>query len=227
MGYFKYKDIYVDEDGRRVQEVNILPEKHCPFNCVCCSIGKGTQVELHSFNETESSLNELENVIENSDADLFFIKGNGEPLVNDNIENVINLIKSKGKPVKLYSNGYLLGKNEYMKAAKMCDEVIGCLGVASEEGFQKIHRPFKGYTFDEFISNMISFSKQYNGKFILKVTILKGYNDSEEAVNITKNIINQISPAKLIVEKMRHERFQPAFGISDERLKEISRILFE
>jgi len=36
MGGFNYKDIYI-EDGKRVLEVNILPEKHCNFKALTFS----------------------------------------------------------------------------------------------------------------------------------------------------------------------------------------------
>ena len=39
MGVFSYKEIYI-EDGKRVLEVNILPEKHCNFDCIFCPIGR-------------------------------------------------------------------------------------------------------------------------------------------------------------------------------------------
>ncbi len=39
MGGFSYKDIYI-EDGKRVLEVNILPEKYCNFDCIFCPIGR-------------------------------------------------------------------------------------------------------------------------------------------------------------------------------------------
>ena len=36
---FSYKDVYVEE-GKRVLEINILPEKYCNFDCVFCPIGR-------------------------------------------------------------------------------------------------------------------------------------------------------------------------------------------
>lgn len=39
MSVFTYKDIYI-EDGKRVMEVNILPEKHCNFDCIFWSYWK-------------------------------------------------------------------------------------------------------------------------------------------------------------------------------------------
>ena len=67
MGGFSYKDIYI-EDGRRVLEVNILPEKYCNFDCIFCPIGRSqNKVDTQkSFDEMDSSLVELESIIENT-----------------------------------------------------------------------------------------------------------------------------------------------------------------
>jgi wyosine [tRNA(Phe)-imidazoG37] synthetase (radical SAM superfamily) len=226
MGGFSYKDIYI-EDGQRVLEMNILPQKHCNFDCIFCPIGRShNKVDTPQlFEEMENSLRELESKLESNKVDLIFINSKGEALVNEKIGDVIELIKGKGMPVRLLSNGYLLGRNEYKEIANMCDEVIGEIKAITEEDFQKIQRPIEGYTLEEYISNMNTFNKQYKGKFILEVTIIKGYNDTEESINKIKNIINELSPDKIIVERMNDERFKKKLGISDERFNEISKIL--
>ncbi|MCB2309630.1 radical SAM protein [Clostridium tagluense] len=226
MSIFNYKDVYL-EDGLRVLEVNILPEKYCNFDCIFCPIGRSNnKIDTpQSFDEMENSLRELESILENSNVDLIFINSKGEALVNDKIVNVINLIKGKGLSVRLLSNGYLLGKDEYIKIVNMCDEVIGELKVISEEHFQKIQRPINGYTMKAHISNMVSFNKQYKGKFIFEITIIKGYNDDEESILKTKDIIKEISPDKIIIARMDDEKFKKKLGITDERFEEISNAL--
>jgi wyosine [tRNA(Phe)-imidazoG37] synthetase (radical SAM superfamily) len=57
------------------------------------------------------------------------------------------------------------------------------------------------------------------------VTIIKGYNDTEESMNKIKNIINELTPDSIIVERMTDERFKKKLGISDERFDEISKTL--
>ncbi|MEG0774068.1 radical SAM protein [Clostridium sp.] len=226
MGGFSYKDIYI-EDSKRVLEVNILPEKHCNFDCIFCPIGRSQNKvdNQKSFDEMENSLKELENILQNSNVDLVFINSKGEAFVNDKIVDVIDLIKGKGVSVRLLSNGYLLGRDEYIGIANMCDEVIGELKVISEEHFQKIQRPIDGYTMKEHISNMASFNKQYHGKFIFEITIIKGYNDDEESIQKLKNVIKEISPDKIIVVRIDDEPFKKKLGITDERLEEISNAL--
>ena len=72
---------------------------------------------------------------------------------------------------------------------------------------------------------MILFNKQYDGRFIFEVTIIKGYNDDNESVDKLKNIIDQLSPDKVIVERMNDEKFKKKLGISDERFIEICKVL--
>jgi len=228
MSGFSYKDIYI-EDGRRVLEVNILSEKHCNFDCIFCPIGRSqNKVDIQkSFDKVDSSLIELESMIENTKAELIFINSKGEALVNDKIGDIIDLVKDKGIPVRLLSNGYLLGRYEYIEIANKCDEIIGEIKVLTEEDFQKVQRPIEGYTLVEYISNMVSFNKQYKGKFIFEITIIKGYNDDEKSIQKIKNIIKEISPSTIIVERMDDERFKKKLGITDERFEEISRELLD
>jgi wyosine [tRNA(Phe)-imidazoG37] synthetase (radical SAM superfamily) len=226
MSGFSYKEIYI-EDGKRVLEVNILPQKHCNFDCIFCPIGRSqNKVDTQkSFDEMNSSLKELEGMIENTKAELIFINSKGEALINDKIGDIVDIIKAKGLPIRLLSNGYLLGRVEYIKIANKCDEVVGEIKVITEEDFQKVQRPIEGYTLAEYISNLVSFNKQYKGKFIFEITIIKGYNDDEESIQKIKNIIKEVSPSKVIVARMDDEKFKKKLGITDERLKQISNAL--
>ena len=224
MNNFTYKEAYIEE-GRRVLEVNILPEKYCNFDCIFCPIGRSKNKvdNQRSFGEIDNELIELENKIESTKAELIFINSKGEALINDKINKIISFIKNKGLIVRLLSNGYLLGKDEYKKIANNCDEVIGEVKVITEEHFQKVQRPIEGYTLDKYISNMALFNKQYKGKFIFEITIIKGYNDNEKSVNELKDIITKIKPDKVIVSRIEEEVFKKKLGISDEELQKISK----
>lgn len=226
MGNFTYKDVYI-EDGKKVLEVNVLPEKFCNFDCIFCPIGRSsqkadTQMTFEGFKE---SMQDFENMIEKTKPELIFINSKGEAFIHDRIVEIVAFIKSKNLLVKLLTNGYLLGYPAYREIANMCDEVIGEIKVITEEDFQKVQRPVEGYTLEKYISNMISFKKQYTGKFIFEITIVKGYNDDEESIKKLKEIITVMSPSKVIVVRMEDEQFKKKLGISDERYVEITQAL--
>ena len=228
MNNFTYKDVYIEE-GKKVLEVNILPEKHCNFDCIFCPIGRSkNKVDTQkSFDEIDISLAELNKKIDETKAELVFINSKGEAFINDKILDIIDFIKNKGVSVRLLSNGYLLGREEFIKIANKCDEIVGEIKVITEEDFQKIQRPIDGYTLEKYINNMISFNKQYKGRFIFEVTIIKGYNDDEESVKKLKEVIKQISPDKIIVARMDDDIFKKKLGISDEKFKKILKELLK
>ena len=228
MNNFTYKDVYIEE-GKKVLEVNILPEKHCNFDCIFCPIGRSkNKVDTQkSFDEIDISLAELNKKIDETKEELVFINSKGEAFINDKILDIIDFIKNKGVSVRLLSNGYLLGREEFIKIANKCDEIVGEIKVITEYDFQKVQRPIDGYTLEKYINNMISFNKQYKGRFIFDVTIIKGYNDDEESVEKLKEVIKQISPDKIIVARMDDDIFKKKLGISDEKFKEISQELLK
>lgn len=228
MNNFTYKNVYIEE-GKKVLEVNILPEKHCNFDCIFCPVGRSkNKVDTQkSFDEIDISLAELNKKIDETKAELVFINSKGEAFINDKILDIIDFIKNKGVSVRLLSNGYLLGREEFIKIANKCDEIVGEIKVITEEDFQKVQRPIDGYTLEKYINNMISFNKQYKGGFIFEVTIIKGYNDDEESVEKLKEVIKQISPDKIIVARMDDDIFKKKLGISDEKFKEISQELLK
>lgn len=222
MNNFSYKEVYI-EDGKRVLEVNILPEKHCNFDCIFCPIGRSKNKvdKQKKFENADNSIIELGKIIDAKNPELIFINSMGEALVNDRIEDIIDFIKSKDLAVKLLSNGYILANDEYIEIANKCDEVIGEIRVATEEYFQKVQRPIDGYTLEQYVENMATFRKQYKGTFIFEVTIVKGYNDDDSSIEKTKKMIKKISPDKIEVIRIDDEPFKKKLGIDDKKFKEI------
>ena len=156
---------------------------------------------------------------------ILHIRHNDFFLVVSYLKIAHDFIQSKNLPVRLLSNGYILARDEYINIANKCEEIIGEIKVITEEDFQKIQRPIEGYTLEEYISNMAFFNKQYNGKFIFEITIIKGYNDDEKSIEKLKDIIKKISPDKVVVVRIDDERLKKKMWVDDEHFGEISKEL--
>lgn len=224
MSIFNYKDIYI-ENGLKVLEMNVLPQKYCNFDCIFCPIGRSPEKidEQKNFEKNNESIVELENILKNNDIDLVFINSKGEALINNKIIDIITLIKNNGIHVKLLSNGYILNTEPYKTIANSCDQVIGEIKVSSDEDFQKIQRPIKGYTLEQHVINMSEFQKQYKGLFILEITIINGYNNDNKSIEKTKNIIKKIEPDKIIITRINDEPFNKKLGLTDSEFEKISK----
>lgn len=131
------------------------------------------------------------------------------------------MIKKYNIKAKIISNGYLFNTNENKHILNQFDQVIGELAVTNEAYFQKLQRPLEGYTLEEYILNMESFNNQYDGEFLLDITILKKYSDSDENIKKFKEFIKRIKPDGIIVQTPDEGKLKNAFGIDGDRLEEI------
>jgi len=226
MGTFTFQEIY-EEEGRKILELDILHDNHCNFDCVFCPIG-GTAIkrdEPLSIGGTEDSFNKLKNILRETAVDEVYFNSNGESFINDKFEEIVDYIKAQGIKVKLFSNGYMLGMPEYIDIANKCDEVFGEVKCASNNSFLKYQRPVEGYTLDKYIENMVTFKKQFKGKFNLIVTILRGCNDDDQSINWINETIQRISPDDLSIETLTDDKYGKAFGVKEEKLQYIKGIL--
>lgn len=225
MDCFSISNIY-EKNGLKTVDINPLPVNYCSFDCVFCPLGR-TAVKTDKpvyFKETKGFLIKLVNFLKDNRLDLVFINSNGEGLANSEIRDIINVIKDKNIKVKLLSNGYILNNSEYRDIIEMCDEVIGELSLTNEKDFQTLHRPLEGYTLNQYVTNLAEFRKWYKGKFILNISIIKNYSDSNESLEIFKKMIEKISPDEVFFETPDNDRFKGAFQVSKERMAEIERI---
>ncbi len=65
--------------------------------------------------------------------DLVYINSKGEALIHNRISDIIRAIHEEGKPVRLLSNGYLLGREKFMAIANPYEEVIAEIKTARNE----------------------------------------------------------------------------------------------
>lgn len=227
MNYLKFhQDQFAKlaDDDRKVLGVDIQPEKACIFNCIVCNRGKTVhQGEWHDFGPIGDSLVCLREKINETKPDIVEIFGQGDILTNVHLKEIIDRVHEMGLPVRLMTNCYLLGIGEHMKIASLAEEVMGAFGIVDDDKFEVYHRPVPelNFTSRKQAESIIRFSSQYKGKFILRVFLSKGFNDSEQSINKIKGIIDKTRFDSLWVVSTNK------LSLSDERIKQIETFLKE
>lgn len=223
MEKFYISKVYFDNEGLKSIDINPLPYKICSFDCVFCPLGKNTVKtdEELVFQENKEFVHRLKNVVLNDKIQRVFINPDGEAFSNKELANIVTTLSDKGIKIKILSNGYNLNNPKYRSILDRCHEVIGEIAVFNEKDFQKLQRPLHGYTLDSYINNMIDFRREYKGKFVLDITIIKNYSDDEESIIKLREIISKIRPDSFYLETPDEDRLKNAFCISDSKLIEI------
>ena len=208
--------------------IDVIPKKICSLDCVYCEVGKTTKLttdrkEYMSFSKIEAELLDyFEN--NNPDPDFFTFSGYGEPTLNTKIGSIIELLKTKKPhiPIAVLTNGTLLYDKELRKSLLKSDIVLPSLDAVLPDSFQKINRPAKEITVENYIDGLVKFRDEYSGKIYLEVFILPDYNDSKEDIVALKAAIERIRPDKVQINTLDRpgtvENIRPATREELERI---------
>lgn len=183
--------------------VSNIPEGFCNFACVYCQLGRTSAMTntRKEFFPVEEILAEVRDALEeNSSLDVVTIVGEGEPALGSGIDRLIAGMKEMTDlPVALITNGSLLHDPEFRKEIMDADIVLPSLDAFDDESFRKINRPFGTLRFDCYLQGIADFSHEYKGNLWLEVMLVKGINDSDEALAKMKEAVERIDYDRLYI----------------------------
>ena len=97
-------------------------------------------------------------------------------------------------PVAVITNGSLLHLPQIRDQLKSADAVMPSLDAGNARLYKQINRPWPRLTFQRHVDGLVSFRKIYTGKLWVEVMLIKGLNDTEEALKEIAVLIERIQP---------------------------------
>ncbi len=183
--------------------IDPIPQKTCNWNCVYCQLGRTTPLvnERAEYTPAEEVVSQAQKAVEltgTDNIDWITFAGSGEPTLHTRLGWMIRQIHSSiNLPIAILTNGTLLYLPEVREAIVTADAVSPNLDAGSNELFRIINRPHPEVTFDRLIEGLIAFRKEYSGKLWIETVLVKGLNDSEEALRDLAVVIERIEPDKV------------------------------
>ena len=199
------KYIYGPVPSRRLGRslgIDPIPQKTCNFQCIYCQLGKTTNFtnERKNYNPKKEIIAEMKEAIRLSKNKFDYITfvGSGEPTLYKDLGSLISKAKKiSNKPVCVITNGALLYDQEVRNSLMSCDVVLPSLDAGDEKSFIKINRPHPSINFKAVIQGLIAFREKFKGKLWIEVMIMKGINDSNEALLKIKEKIDLLDPDRI------------------------------
>jgi wyosine [tRNA(Phe)-imidazoG37] synthetase (radical SAM superfamily) len=182
--------------------IDLIPKKVCSLDCVYCEVGKTTKLTLDrmEYVKYDQIIAELEQFMSNnSKIDYITFSGSGEPTLNSRIGDVLNFIKTNYPEVKtaVLTNGTLLYDKRLRTELLQADVILPSLDAASQSSFEKINRPNSKLNIETYIQGLIDLRTEYKGDIWLEILLLKGYNDSNEELELLRKAILKIMPDRI------------------------------
>ncbi len=168
--------------------IDPIPLKTCNWNCVYCQLGRSTPLvnERKNYFVPEAILAEVQAALaahRPGDIDWITFVGSGEPTLHASIGLLIRQVKTlTDLPVAVITNGSLLYLPEVRRELSAADAVLPTLDAGNAQLYRKINRPWSELTFERLLDGLTAFRQVYHGKLWLEVMLVKGLNDTEDAL---------------------------------------------
>jgi len=180
--------------------VDPIPFKTCNWNCVYCQLGRTTPVTnvRRDYFPPEAIVAEVSDALKShvrGEIDWVTFVGSGEPTLHASLGWMIRQVKSLTRiPVAVITNGSLLYAPEVREELLAADAVLPTLDAGSERLYRAINRPHPFFTFEKLMEGLVAFRAAYAGKIWLEVMLVKGANDSEEALGELAAQVKRVRP---------------------------------
>ena len=185
--------------------IDPIPSKVCNWNCIYCQLGRTKLMsrgkERKEYYPRQDILTEFKQAVsehERGEIDWVTFVGSGEPTLHSGIGWLIRKVKKHGRyPTAIITNGSLLYLQEVREELYEADAVLPSLDAGSEKLYRQIDRALPELTLEILIEGLTLFRESYTGKFWLETMLIKGMNDSEEALQDLASAVERIKPDQL------------------------------
>lgn len=202
--------------------------KKCNYDCLYCELAKSKKVDkLDEYASVEEIVSEvLIALLKHPDIDFITLTANGEPTLYPNLSELVDRLNGikNDKKLLILSNGSTIVDKSTQEALLKIDVVKLSLDSAIEESFKKIDRPIHTNP-KELIEAMSNFRDVYGGTLVLETLFVKNVNDKDEDISALNDAYLRIRPDRIDLSTIDRPPAYSVESVSEERLREIERML--
>ncbi len=210
--------------------VDLVPFKTCCYDCVFCQLGRTTcqTVQRREWVDVDAVLAEVAaRLAEGAQPDWITLSGSGEPTLHSGLGRVLRGIRERSDvPVAVLTHGGLLGDPGVQADLATADLVVPSLDGGDPSTFQALNRPHPDLSFEAVTEGLVSFRRSFRGRLWLEVMLVRGVNDTPEAVQAIARIARRVAPDRIQVNTVVRPPADPGtLRVEDAVLEELLPLL--
>ena len=183
--------------------IDTIPLKTCNWNCVYCQLGRSQPLvnrrkDYAPPGEIMTEVRQALKVHKPGEIDWVTFVGSGEPTLHTNIGWLIKQVKALTEiPVGVITNGSLLYDPQIRDELTTADAVLPTLDAGTPTLYRQINRPHPAATFERLVSGLVDFRRAYSGQLWVEVMLVRGLNDTEQALQDIASVLTQVEPDEI------------------------------
>ena len=181
--------------------INNIPPKACTYSCVYCQVGRTYQLQVSrkDFYKPKDIFKLVKNKVgtaklKGEPINYLTFVSDGEPTLDINIGEEIDLLKPLGIKIAVITNASLLRKKEVRRDLHNADLVSVKIDAVSEKVWREINRPHGSLQLNEILDGILDFSKEYKGELITESMIIKRVLFMPEEIKKIADFISTVNP---------------------------------
>lgn len=180
--------------------INNIPDKVCSYACVYCQIGKTLRMEVkrRPFYPPELIFEEVKRKVEKAwergeRIDYLTFVPDGEPTLDANLGEEIEMLKSFNIPLAILTNSSLIWREDVRNDLLKLDFVSLKLDAVTEALWRKVDRPHKTLKLDKILEGILEFRRDFKGKIVTETMLMDGINYGDELKKIAE-FLRELKP---------------------------------
>ncbi|MEJ2596753.1 MAG: radical SAM protein [Anaerolineales bacterium] len=180
--------------------IDPIPLKTCNWNCVYCQLGRtrpltNERKDYFPPEEIAAEVREALQAHKPGEIDWVTFVGSGETLLYSSMGRLLRQVKGiTDLPLAVITNGSLLFLPEVRRDLSTADAVLPTLDAGTAELYRQINRPHPEATFERLVEGLVAFREEYRGRLWVEVMLVRGLNDTPQALADIARILQEVSP---------------------------------
>lgn len=186
--------------------INNIPPKICTYSCVYCQVGKTSrlQVDRAQFYDPEEIYMDVRKKVEKAQkrgesVDYLTFVPDGEPTLDANLGQEIELLKPLGLKIAVITNGSLIWREDVRADLAKADWVSIKIDSTDGKNWRRINRPQRTLKPEAILGGMLEFADGYSGTLVTETMLVKSLNDSAKSFRKIAGFLNHMQPVKAYV----------------------------
>lgn len=183
--------------------INNIPAKICTYSCVYCQVGATNrmQIDRTQFYQPEEILRDVESKVEQAhkkgeSIDYLSFVPDGEPTLDANLGQEIELLKPLGFKIAVITNGSLIWREDVRADLAQADWVSLKIDTLTEKKWHRINRPQRSLKQKVILRDMAAFANDYSGTLVTETMLVRNINDSAKNLRKIAVFLNHLQPHK-------------------------------
>ena len=182
--------------------INNIPAKICSYSCAYCQVGRTVQMEVkrRSFYSPQEIYEEVKEKVDSSESqgyaiDYLTFVPDGEPTLDINLGQEIDMLRSLGIRIAVISNASLIWDESVREDLAKADWVSVKVDALDERIWRRMDRPHRALRQEAILQGILDFSKDFKGVLVTESMLLAGINDDESSLQAIAEFLEKVNPA--------------------------------